>query len=107
MAVTYNWVIEQMDCYPELDGKKDVVFTIYWRLNAVDGDYAGTVYGSVGVTLDPDAPFVAYQDLTEDQVVGWVKSALGDDQVKSYEDNVSGQIETQKNPPVVRPALPW
>lgn len=107
MTATLDWIIEQMDCYPEKDGRTDVVFTVYWRLNAVDGEHVGTVYGSVGLTLDPDANFMPYSELTKDQVVGWVKSALGDEQVKSYEDGVLGQIETQKNPPVVRPALPW
>jgi len=96
-----------MDCYPELDGETDVVFTCHWTLSGTDGAYAGSVYGSVGVSLDPDAPFVPYEDLTEAQVVSWVQDALGEEQVASYEANVEQQIANEKNPPVVTPPLPW
>jgi hypothetical protein len=107
MAITNTWSVVSLDCYPELDGETDVVFTVHWTLNGTDGAYAGSVYGSVGVTLDPDAPFVPYASLTEAQVIGWVQDALGEEQVASYEANVAQQIANEKNPPVVTPPLPW
>jgi hypothetical protein len=107
MTITNTWGVVQMDCYPELDGDTDVVFTVHWTLNGTDGTYNGSVYGSVGVTLDPDAPFVPYASLTQAQVIGWVQDALGEEQVASYEANVAQQIENQINPPVVTPPLPW
>jgi hypothetical protein len=96
-----------MDAYPELDGETDVVFTVHWRLNGTDGTYNGSVYGSVGVTLDEGASFTPYADLTQAQVIGWVQAALGEEQVTAYEANVAQQIESQINPPVVTPPLPW
>ncbi len=107
MAITNTWAVVQMDCYPEYDGDTDVVFTVHWTLNGTDGTYSGSVYGSVGVTLDAGATFTPYEDLTEAQVVGWVQDALGEEQVASYEANVAQQIENQINPPVVTPPLPW
>jgi hypothetical protein len=107
MAITNTWSVVSMDCYPELDGETDVVFTCHWVLSATDGTYAGSVYGSVGVTIDPDAPFTPYADLTEAQVIGWVQTAMGAEQVASYEANVAAQIADQINPPVVTPPLPW
>jgi hypothetical protein len=96
-----------MDAYPELDGETDVVFTVHWRLDGTDGIYVGSVYGSVGVTLDEGATFTPYASLTQAQVIGWVQDALGEEQVASYEANVAQQIENQINPPVVTPPLPW
>ena len=107
MAITNVWSVVQLNCYPELDGEQDVVFTVHWTLSGTDGTYTGSVYGSVGVTLDPDAPFVPYASLTQAQVIGWVQDALGEEQVASYEANVAQQIENQINPPVVTPPLPW
>ena len=107
MTITNTWSVVQMDAYPELDGETDVVFTVHWTLNGTDGTYAGSVYGSVGVTLDPDAPFTPYASLTQAQVVGWVQDALGEEQVAAYEANVAQQIADQINPPVVTPPLPW
>lgn len=107
MAITNTWSIQQLDAYPELDGDTDVVFTVHWTLNGTDGTYAGSVYGTVGVTLDEGSTFTPYADLTQAQVIGWVKDALGEEQVASYEANVAQQIADQANPPVVTPPLPW
>lgn len=107
MAITNTWSVVSLDCYPELDGETDVVFTCHWVLSGTDGTYAGSVYGSVGVTIDPDAPFTPYASLTQAQVIGWVQDALGEEQVAAYEANVAQQIENQINPPVVTPPLPW
>lgn len=107
MAITYTWNVVQMEAYPEKDGLTDVVFTVHWNLTAIDGEYTGYAYGSIGVNLDPSAPYTPYADLTQDQVVGWVKDSLGAEQVASYEANVLAQIENKKNPTVVTPPLPW
>ena len=107
MATTYTWAVVQMDAYPEADGDTDVVFNVHWTLTGTDGTYSGNVYGSQAVTVDPDAPFTPYADLTETQVIGWVKSVMGEEQVASYEANVAQQIQNQINPPVVTPPLPW
>jgi hypothetical protein len=104
---TYNWTVAQMDAYPEYEGHSDVVFTVHWRLEGTDGEHSTGVYGSVSLTLDPEAAYVAYADLTEEQVTGWVHEALGEDQVASYEENVANQIAELANPPVVTPPLPW
>ena len=101
------WNVVQMDCYPEFEGEADCVFNVHWTLTGEEDGYTGSVYGSVGVTLDPEAPFVAYADLTLEQVVGWVQDALGEEGVASAEGNVADQIANQKNPTVVSPPLPW
>lgn len=107
MATEYTWSIAQLDCYPEHEGQTDVVFTAHWLLTGVDGDHTGSVYGSVGVTLDSGSAFTPYDQLTEAQVVGWVQAALGEEQVAAYEANVAQQIANAINPPVFSPALPW
>jgi len=107
MAITNAWNIQQLDAYPEYEGETDVVFSVHWQLNGTDGTYNGSVYGSVGVTLDEGTSFTPYADLTQAQVIGWVQDALGEEQVTAYEANVAQQIENQINPPVVTPPLPW
>lgn len=105
MAVVNTWNVVQMDCYPEADGEQDVVFTVHWTLSGSDGDYTGSAYGSISVTLDAGAPFTPYNQLTEAQVLGWVwENGIDKD---ATEANIAQQIENQKNPPVVSPPLPW
>lgn len=107
MAITNTWAVVQMDAYPEYEGNTDVVFTVHWILSGTDGTYASSIYGSTGLTLNESSSFTPYEDLTEAQVIGWVKAALGPDQVAVYEESVAQQIENQINPPVVTPPLPW
>ena len=102
-----TWHINQMQCYPEYEGNADVVFTVHWSLTATEDEYVGYAYGSVGLTLDPEATYVPYADLTKEQVIGWVKDALGAEQVVAYETSVADQIAVQQNPPVLTPPLPW
>lgn len=107
MAIEYTWDIAQLDAYPEQDGFENVVFQCHWRLTGVDGDHTGSVYGTAGLTLDPEADFTPFAELTETVVIGWVKDAMGEEAVAAHEANVAAQIEALINPPVVRPALPW
>jgi ABC-type Fe3+ transport system permease subunit len=107
MAITNTWSVVQMDAYPEYEGEPDVVFTVHWTLTGTDGTYAGSVYGSQGITLAEGATFTPYADLTQAQVIGWAQDALGEEQVAAYEANVAQQIADQINPPVVTPPLPW
>lgn len=107
MATELTWSIAQLDCYPEHEGHSDVVFTAHWRCDGTDGEHTAGVYGSVGLTLDPDAPFTPFADLTEEQVIGWVQDAMSEEQVAAHEDNVAQQIADQIDPPIVRPTLPW
>ena len=102
-----TWNINQMDAYPEYEGNADVVFTVHWSITATEDEYTGYAYGSVGLTLDPEAAYVPYADLTKEQVVGWVHAALGEEKVASIETSVAEQIAVQQNPPVVTPPLPW
>jgi hypothetical protein len=105
MALT--WKIEALNCKPSFDGKTNVVETIHWRLNGVDGDYATSVYGSQGVTYEAGSPFTDYDSLTEETVIEWLKDALGAEQVAEYEAGVNSQLEALKNPTVVNPPLPF
>lgn len=106
-TITQTWVVEQMSAYPQAEGETDVVFSVAWRLNGTDGTYNATCYGSVGVTYVEGAPYTPYANLTQEQVIGWVQSALGAEQVARFESYIDTQIANQINPPVVNPPLPW
>ena len=71
----------------------DVVTTAHWNASVVDGNYSASTYGTQSFTRDADSPtLVAYADLTEATVVGWLTLDEG------LEANLLAQIEEQKNP---------
>lgn len=104
MATQITWIIEWMQCKPKDAGNTDVVITAGWRCNGTDGQYSSTVYGTCSFPA-PEGSFTPYADLTQDQVLGWCW-ANGVDK-DATEANVEGQIETQINPPIIQPPLPW
>lgn len=102
---TITWAVTQMDCYPQAEGQTDVVFNVAWSCTGVQDKYSAYVYGTQAVTYKADSPYTPYNQLTQDQVLGWVWDA-GVDKAKT-EANVQARIDAQINPPVVTPPLPW
>lgn len=99
-----QWTISQLErTLP--DG---VVMTAHWRVSDSDGNAHGTAYGTVSFpSKDPaDPTFVPYEQLTEAQVIEWVKDAMGAEQVAAHEASVAAQIDAQKNP-VSAAGVPW
>lgn len=105
MATQINWIIEQMWVKPQEEGKTDVVVTAAWRCNGVDGDYAASPYGTTSFTLEQGGSFTPYDQLTQDQVLGWCWSNGVDKD--AIETGVIAQVEAQVNPPIITPPLPW
>ena len=96
---TFNWTIPQMDRLTS-DG---FVVTVHYRVEAVDGDYSSSTYGTVSYNQQPEETYTPYDQLTEAQVVGWVQTTLGKDTI---ELSLQSQIDAQKNPVQVS-GTPW
>ena len=94
-----TWKISSLD-RNTADG---FVTTAHWTCSDVDGEFSGSVYGSVGLTGELTTP---YEQLTEAQVIGWVKEAIGAETVAAHEANVAAQIAAAKEP-VTASGLPW
>jgi hypothetical protein len=102
--ITINWIIQSLLVRKVEGTLTDVVITADWRCNGSQDQYSGTCYGSTSFA-PPSGDFTPYEDLTEQQVLGWCY-ANGVDQ-KAIEANVTAQINDQINPPVVSLPLPW
>ena len=94
----YNWNVVQMD-RQVADG---FVTTVHYNVSAEDGEFTASTYGTVGFTKE-EMDYVPFEELTPEQVIGWVQDSLGKDTV---EEALATQIEALKNP-VVESGLPW
>lgn len=106
MSTIVTWSIESLSCYPVHEGQVNVVCSVAWRADADNGSYSAATFGSVAINYVADEPYTPYDQLTQDQVLGWVKAAYGD-QVAVIEASLATNIENQVNPSVVIPSLPW
>jgi len=100
MAATFNWTISTL----ERELSDGGVIVAHWRAVASDGDYSASSYGTAGFTPDASAPgFVAYDALTEADVLGWVWDAVDRD---ATEAALQARIDADKNP-TTADGVPW
>lgn len=104
----YEWNILSLSCYPQAEGEQDVVFQVSWQCAASEGSFpnafGAVATGCVPVTYQAGTTFTPYDQLTQDQVWGWVNSQIDRTQI---EEGLQVQINAQKTPVVVTPPLPW
>lgn len=104
-SIQYSWDVASLECAPLEDSHVNVVKTIHWIRIANSDSYCTTVYGSVALPeIESDDDFIAYEDLTKDDVEEWLNTYVD---VDTADATLAKQIEALKNPPVVRPPLPW
>jgi len=103
-----NWTIAQLERNTADGG----VTVAHWRVSAeetvgTDDDavtYSASAYGTCGFTPDATADgFVAYDALTEADVLAWVWDSVDKD---ATESSLTSKIEADKNP-VTTTGLPW
>jgi hypothetical protein len=105
---TYNWTITNL--YTKtVDGLQDYVVTAMFDVTGVDGEFSASVNGSQMFTVKEGQEFIPYAELTPEIVTEWIKEELGENGILSITACIDGQIESQKNPPVVpqNTPLPW
>lgn len=107
MSITYDWIFNPLVVKPQEGSLDDVVIVVNWRRTAVDGAYSSSCYGQI--TLGPPNPqdYTRFEDLTKDQVAGWVVDSLTQELVGQYDQSLAVDIANQKNPPVVSLPPPW
>ena len=94
--MTIVWNISQLD----RQTSDDFVTTAHWQAVATDGDYSASVYSTCSWECEPT---VAYESLTQDDVLAWVWQSVDKEAVEAA---LEAQIADQKAPKIAR-GLPW
>ena len=107
MSTTYTWTINQMYTLQQPD--PNYVVNVLWTLTGVDGTATGEINGNCIFDSDQESEFIPYDQLTEEQVIGWVQASLGEIGIANMKATVDGQIGSIINPPVSprMTPLPW
>jgi hypothetical protein len=98
MAITTTWNVNDMT-HKDSDGG---VFLVKWSLTATDGTHSAQEGGKLRCTANPSASdYIAYADLKESDVLGWVYDSLkeGDETAaeakKRIEDDRTAKVQGQ------------
>lgn len=108
--MNYTWEINSIK-RKDTSTLSNIIVQTYWKKTGTDengnsGSFSGATPFDLS-TVDPDN-FVAYEDLTEEMVLGWIQSVV----VGAYEEHVNEkiaeEIDKQVNPVTeVTEGFPW
>ena len=110
MAINYNWNFNPLEAYPTASGETNVVFNVHWQLYATTGSYNASSIGTQAVGPLGTGSFTPFEELTKEQVQGWVVDAINAYDTGSVDRmyaNLATQIENQITPPTVNLTAPW
>ena len=105
----YTWKINAVDCYTSKDGLEKVAYNVHWSYFATNGEHTASMIGVQSIGEPNPDNFVAFEDLTEDDVISWISSAMDVEQMqanldKQIEDLVAPKVVTlQLNKPAIQP----
>ena len=105
MATNYTTTITAMYTVPNPTG---YVVNVRFNVLGTDGTYTANIDGNIQFTPEQsEAGFVPYDQLTQDEVIGWINTATNNQE--NYYANVQGQINSMITPPVSPSSqpLPW
>lgn len=116
--INYQWNFNPLTCYTHEAGYDDVVFTVHWQFSGTSGSlnesgsfvsqYNAQIIGTQNFTFSPDSgSFTPFNELTFDQVRGWVETAIGEERIAQMSASIAQQIQDQITPVIVNLPAPW
>jgi hypothetical protein len=105
---TYTWKIAALEAYATQSGQTDVVYNIHWRYNAATASYSTEIYGvQATAPYASGSPFIPYEELTYDVVIGWLTGSLGEEGVGRLTASLDSQLDNLIKPQVIMLNPPW
>jgi len=101
MATTFTWSILNLEYNNDTD---QGVIVAHWRCTGVDGDNTASSYGTTSHSPDPSSDgYVAYADLTEVTVLGWVHGQVSQEDTEAA---IQAKLDALANPTSLS-GMPW
>ena len=99
---TYTWGFQGDKAleYNSGDPDKGLVTTVHWNCTCTSSDgYTSYIYGAEG--FEKGRSMTAFDDLTKDTVIGWIKTKFGSDDVTAKEAALKADIVSQRTPSTI------
>ena len=98
MATTFEWELRNLE-----RGQDDYICIVHWALKGDDGVNSTGCYGTVSFNQEEGEEIIAFADLTEELVKGWMFEKLNKEEVEAA---VQAKLDELANPPLIS-GLPW
>lgn len=94
MTTEFSWNIATM----ERTLSDGIVYTLHYTVEAFDGTYRSSAYGSIGLEAPEGDEAIPYANLTKAIVLGWLLDKFGEEKVAEIQGALQAQIDEQKAP---------
>lgn len=111
MSLTYTWALKSLK-KADANGLSGVIVQTHWTCTGTDEDgHSGTFTGATPFRPDDvdHENFTAYENLTEEQVLGWIQGVVVDGYKDHVDEQIMKQINAKKAPieEVAEGEFPW
>ena len=108
----YTWTATDLytvDTDTQTNYVVDVVYEVVGAETNDGTEYTASISNTAAFEVEDGDDFVAFADLTNAIVIGWVKEQLGAVNISNLEASIGGMIDSQITPPVApaKKDLPW
>jgi hypothetical protein len=100
----YSWSVKKLICVPETNGLNNVVSVVEYQCEGTDGINTAVFSGSLGLKLDSESDFIAFENLTESNVLDWVLKEVSKE---GGEEIVARELLSKSSVAITTPQLPW
>ena len=104
----YKLTIEKINKYIEIQGFVDFISDVTWRITATDEDKnVGYTEAVFGFKIEDTSNFIDFNNLTENDVVGWVESRLGENGISHFRELAVKNINKNNSIVSKKVTAPW
>jgi hypothetical protein len=108
MDINYSFRITNIYCYPTYETLENLIFSVLWDYTGTDGTYSSNILGRTDIPYSPNSEYIPYENLTEEQVIGWVEQYTDSTVLEDAKALITSRIEEAAKPPsIINPKLPW
>ena len=93
--VNYKFVISNLVAKIQDGELENIIETVHWRYQAIEGELIADVYGSVGLEAPDAESFKPFEEITEADVIAWLESKLD---VEAMQSGLDAQLDAIANP---------
>jgi len=90
----YTWNVKSANILDKGDNT-NVITSINWLLTATEGEYTVIRTGVQALDTSNISSFTLFSDLTEEQVIGWVETAMGAEKLSEIKLDMNKEMDSK------------
>lgn len=107
MSNTYTWSIKKMTAHAKEGNFENVIHSVEWECSVTDDVNTVATSGTQSIAFDESSSFTSANNLTEQMVVGWVQTSMGEAIQTSIKEQLDAMLQEKVQPKTVEISLPW